>query len=704
LLERKRLLDLLGSTPKGSVIALIAPAGYGKTVLLAQWVASTPRPKAWLTGHSSDSDPVGLLNRLWAAFDHAGMLVPDAKGRSDPSSPATDGVRRLALALRPGTDMGILVIDNLDALRSTASWDVIDAMIRVLRGQVQVVLASRSEPRLPFGEIRANGFLVEITESDLAFDEREAGRLFENVGVDGGPSLTQLMSRTEGWPVGVYLTALAMKSGATQDQLVQGDDLYLAEYIRDAILNRLSDTKRSFLIRTSILDRLSGPLCDAVLDTWGSQRVLEGLQRSNLLITRLDRTREWHRYHQMLRDLLQAELRLKEPEVVPELHARAAEWLEANGHPDLSIHHAQAAGDPSRVARLIERAGRVTYTTGRSSTLFEWLDWLEQNAESSSYPGAFALGALAASLSGDVLRGSRFIDRIRDESQHPLTLLVRALRARSGIEAMIADARAAQAGLPPGSEWLPGCIATEGLGWLFSGDVDQADSLFAQAIMLSGPLQATATATTAHTQRALIAMSARRWSDAEDHVTKALRLVLDNGLDGHSTSGLTFVAAARLARHQNDIPGAREMMVRASRLRPQLNISIPAESVQTGIEMTRAFVELWDVAAAKLIMRETKTILDQCPDLGVLGAQWEETNDKLSTLKPGEAGPTTLTAAELRLLPLLASHLTFPEIGERLYISRHTVKTQAMSIYRKLGASSRSEAVRVAEQVGLLGV
>lgn len=705
LVERKRLLDLLDSTPDRSAIAVIAPAGYGKTVLLTQWTAFSPRSAAWLTGASSDNDPVGLLNRLWAALGRADMLDPDAGGRSASSSPAADGVRRLARAVRPNLDAGILVIDNLDSLRSTASWDVIDALIRVLRGRVQVVLASRVAPRLPLGEIRASGFLFEISDSDLAFDEREAGQLMQDMGVDDGRSLTRLMSKTEGWPVGIYLTALAMKSGEgnTDAESVQGSDLYVAEYIRDVIVNRLSDVKRSFLIRTSILDRLSGPLCDAVLEMKGSERMLESFERTNLLITRLDRTREWHRYHQMFRDVLQAELRLREPEIVPELHARAAKWFEANGHPEISIHHAQSAGDTSQVARLIERVGRITFATGRSSTLFDWLDWLEENADPSSYPGPFALGALAAALSGDVLRGSRLLDRI-PEGSHPLALLVRALRTRSGVAAMIADAREARAGFGPGSEWTAGCIAVEGLGWLFSGDVDQADSLFAQAIVLSGPLQATTTATTSLTQRALIAMDARRWSDAEGHVEQAFRLVMDNGLDAHSTSGLTFVAASRLARHQNDIPRAREMLVRASRLRPQLNSSMPAESVQTGLEMAKAHLELSDIAAARLILRETKAILDQFPDLGALPAQWEEMNRTLSALKPGKAGPTALTSAELRLLPFLASHLTFPEIGERLYISRHTVKTQAMSIYRKLGASSRSEAIRAAEQVGLLGV
>jgi LuxR family maltose regulon positive regulatory protein len=688
-----------------SLIVLVAPAGYGKTTLMARWMAATSRPAAWLTLHASDNDPVGFMGHVWAAFAQGDMIVPDERaGVHLTTRPATDGARRLIRALRSGGECGLLFLDNLDTVRSRATWDVISALIHQLQGEVQVVLASRSEPRVPIPDLRARGLLAELTTPDLAFDRDEAALLLQNAGVMPGYDLTQIMDRTEGWPVGLYLTTLALDAGVGggPERVVRGDDLYIAEYLRHSVLDRLSEAKQLFLLRTSVLDRLSGPLCDAVLETTGSAKMLESLENSNLLIIRLDRHREWHRYHQMFQDLLQSELRLREPESVSGLHARAAEWFEAIGPPELAIHHAQAAGEPAQVARLIERVGRMTYVTGRSSTLFAWLDWLEEHMDSSGHAGSFALGALAAALTGDVLRGLRFLDRIPDDS-HPLALLVRALRTESGVKAMIADARAARAGFPPGSEWIPACIVTEGLGWLFLGDEEQADALFAQAITQAGQLHAVAASTTALSQRTLIAIKDGRWVDADSHGTKALRQIVAHGLDSHSSSGLCFVLAARLARHQNDIPRARDMLARAATLRPQLNTALPTESVQTGIEMARAHIELADVAAAKVILRETRLILDECPDLGVLPAQWEQMSTSLSKMGPGTFGPSTLTAAELRLLPLLASHLTFPEIGERLYISRHTVKTQAMSIYRKLGASSRSEAVRAAEDAGLLG-
>jgi LuxR family maltose regulon positive regulatory protein len=350
----------------------------------------------------------------------------------------------------------------------------------------------------------------------------------------------------------------------------------------------------------------------------------------------------------------------------------------------------------------MERIGRLTYSTGRSDTVFGWLDWLEEQGRISNYPGAAALGALAAALTGDVLRSARLFDLL-DDTSHPLARLVGALRAPSGVEAMIAEVRQARDDFPPGSEWTPACLALEGLGWQWLGDLDQADSLFSHAITMTEPLLAVPTATIALSARAMIAMQSRDWATAENACSASLHMILDHGLDGYSTSAITYVVAARLARHRNDVPRAREMLAQAVRLRPQLNSSLPGISIQTGIEMAKAHIELAEVAGAKLILRETRVILDEFPDLGLLPAQWEELNQSLASMEPGKVGPSTLTTAELRLLPLLASHHTFPEIGERLYISRHTVKTQAMSIYRKLGASSRSEAVRIAGEVGLLG-
>jgi LuxR family maltose regulon positive regulatory protein len=551
--------------------------------------------------------------------------------------------------------------------------------------------------------MRTRGEVLEMTSADLALHPSEAASLMSAMGVDSAYDLDELMSVTEGWPVGVYLAGLAMRAGSTPAPTTppHGDDLYIADYVRQEMLDRLSASKRSFLIRTSILDELSGPLCDHVLETTGSARTLERLEQSNLLIMRLDHTREWHRYHQMFQEFLRAELEVNEPEIVARLHSRAAEWFEAHGRPETALRHAQAAGETARVARLIELIGRVTYTTGRSETVLGWVEWLEGQDQLDRHPGAAAVGALAAALVGESVRAERWTAGV--DTSNPLALMVRALRSTSGIDGMLADVRQARDLMPPGSPWLPGTYAVEGLGVMWEGDRAKADSLFHRAVTMSEPLLATATATTALAGRSLIALEERDWAGADTYCHQSLRIITDNALEGYATSALTFALGARLARKRNDIVRARDMLALATLLRPHLNMSLAGISVQSNLELARGYLELSDVAAARLVLRDAQALLEQVPDLGVLGRQCDEMLEALSTMGPGKIGPSALTTAELRLLPLLSSHLTFPEIAERLFISRHTVKTQAMSIYRKMGASSRSEAVKVAFESGFLG-
>lgn len=705
LVKRGRLIQRLQDARNARVVTILAPAGYGKTLLLAQWAESEPRPMAWLSLDATDNDPGALASHIAASLMRAGMISEKEASKSHFSSIPNNSaaVTRLIGELGSDAQHGILVIDNLDALRTRSSWDVLAGLVFQLDGKIQLVMASRSGVRFPVAALRSQGDLFELTASELALDEFEGRQLLDAIGFDARDDFDYLLERSEGWPVGLYLAGLAMQVGSPRARAlpVGGDDLYVADYFRHEILDHLSDSKVSFLIRTSILDRLHGPLCDAVLQTTGSGRVLEELEQSNLFITRLDRTRDWHRYHRMFQDLLRAELQLREPEIVVELHSRAAEWFEDYDMLELSILHAQAGGDADRVARCIELIGRTTYSTGRSKTLFGWLDWLERHGEIDRFPGAFAIGAIAALLTGDVLRTERWT--ANSEGSHPMTLLVHALQTRSGVASMVDDARRARDGLPPGSPWQPATFALEGLGSLWQGEVERADSLFAQAISMSEPVVATTTATISLAERAIIAAQAGEWEGADAHCGRSLQIIFDHGLGGYTTSALTFALAARLARRRNEIVKARGMLGQAATLRPQLNKTFPGVSVQTHIEMARAYLQMSDVAGARLVLRDAKAILDRCPDLGVLPTQLQQIEQGLATLAPGAIGPSALTNAELRLLPLLASHLTFPEIGERLYISRHTVKAQAMSIYRKLGASKRSEAVAVAAELGFLG-
>ena len=190
--------------------------------------------------------------------------------------------------------------------------------------------------------------------------------------------LADLLQRTEGWPTGLYIAALAMKSGTRQSAVgftFTGDDIFMGDYLRSELLDQISGAELSFLTRTSVLDRMCGPLCDAILSEQGSGAVLEQLEARNLLVVPLDRRREWYRYHHLLRELLRAELQRREPDLVQDLHFRAAMWFEANAMPEAAIDHAQAAGDYDRVARLILELQQPVWASGRVETVRRWMEW-----------------------------------------------------------------------------------------------------------------------------------------------------------------------------------------------------------------------------------------------------------------------------------------------------------------------------------------
>jgi LuxR family maltose regulon positive regulatory protein len=703
LVGREQLIKRLQAERHARLVTIVAPAGYGKTTLMALWAGRETLPMGWLTLDAGDDDPARLLLDISAALGKAGMLLEaDSSLHFTSDTAFSHGIPRLIGALGPSNGPGILVLDNIGALRRRGSIDAVGALLHQLPAGLQVAVTSRAEVNLPVASLRAQGRVLELTATDLAFTEVEAAATFAANGIHDGYDLQQVMERTEGWPAGIYLTVLAMKVGAggATAPFVGGDDLYIADYLRHEILDHLSPSKLSFLTRTSILDQLSGPLCDAVLETTGSGRLLEGLERSNTLIMRMDRTRVWHRYHRMFQDLLRAELHLREPENVAALHARAAQWLDANGMPEISIHHAQAAGNADLVAQIVERIGRETFANGKSGTLLGWLEWLEGRGAIDRHPSIASQGVYASALLGDVIGAERWA---RYGPTDPISLIARAIQTRSGIPRMIEDVRKGRGGLPPGSGFHAGTLVIEGLARVWEGDAEKAETLFVEAESSLQPLVPALAESVALAQRAFIAIEDGDWSSAERHSIRSLRLVRDRGLEGYPTSALSFVAAARLARRRNDIARARSLLAQAASLRPRLNASAPGIAVQTFIELAKAYLELSDTAGARLVLKSAQGVLDQRPDLGLLPQKVEELKRGL-TATPGRVGASTLTTAELRLLPLLATHLTFPEIGERLFISRHTVKTQAMSIYRKLGASSRSEAVQIAMESGLLGV
>ena len=467
----------------------------------------------------------------------------------------------------------------------------------------------------------------------------------------------------------------------------------------------------TFLTRTSILPRMRGPLCDATVGGTASAHVLEQLERRNLLVVPLDHRREWYRYHHLFRDLLRAELGRREPGIVPELHSRAAAWFEANGLVVEAIQHAQAAGDADRVARLVLERMQPVWASGRVDTVLRWMTWIEGEAGIARYPGIAVHGALIFALLGRAEEAERWAkiaqqappDRMLPDGNTTRSLLwyLRALLARDGVAAMRDDARLSFAELVPSSPYRATMLYTEGISYLLDGDADRANPILALAVDDAVGAAALPLAALALAERCVVAAARDDWARIDGYVEQALSIVDEGRYEDYWTSAFVYAWAARASLHAGDLTAARRRAAQAARLRPLLVHSIPVVPVQALLELARVYLGLGDAGGAEATLRQAEEILQERPGLGVLAVQAAQLRGNLDQIIGDPVGASSLTAAELRLLPLLATHLSLAQIGERLHLAHATVKTHTNSIYRKLRVTTRGEAVSRSRQLGL---
>jgi LuxR family maltose regulon positive regulatory protein len=715
IVARTALVDRLVAASPPAVISVVAPAGYGKTTLLAQWAERKVPRVAWVSVDDRDNDPVVLLTYVAVALDRVEAIDPRVFRALASSGAGIEVPRRLVAAMARMRYPVALVIDNFEVVTNPESLDAIAGLALGLPLGSQLAIGSRDVLPLPTARLRAQGGIVEVGIDDLAMDSHEAGPLLQEAGVElRGADLDELVRRTEGWPVGLYLAALAVNAGGSPTvagAALTGDDQYIGDYLRSEILDRVSPAEASFLIHTSILDRMCGPLCDAVVGATGSAALLERLERHNLLVVPLDRRREWYRYHQLFRDLLVSELRRSHPGVIPELHLRAAAWCEANGMPENALDHAQAAGEADTAARLLVQLCNPVWATGRNDTVRRWMEWFEANDLIEHHPGIAVCGALQFAVDGQPAATERWADAAEAISMagvltdgstiEGMLAYLRANLCRNGPEAMRRDAQAAWHGLSPTSPFRCNMIQVEGLSHLLEGDTDRADAFFARAIDEADRLSMRPFAALLLADRGSVALERDDWAAARTFADQALTIMHGGEFDDYWTSALVYAWTARVALQRGDPEQGRQLVARAARLRPLLTYALPVVSARALLEMARVYIALADPGGARAVLRQVNDIFQQRPALGNLPQQAEELRARVETIQVEGLGASSLTTAELRLLPLLPTHLSFREIGERLYLSRHTVKTQVISIYRKLGVSSRGEAIDRMRELGV---
>jgi LuxR family transcriptional regulator, maltose regulon positive regulatory protein len=717
IVPRTAIVQRLLTSDDVPITSIVAPPGYGKTTLLSQWAEHNPHSVAWLSVDEQDNDPEVLLSYAAAALDRIEPIESSIFRRSGRrGSPAAMAAPRLAGAIAAMQQPVDLVLDHVELIRNHECLDTIAELALHLPVGSRLAIATRDDPPLPMARLRARGDVAEVGVEELAMDDAEARALLQRAGVQLAPAeLHELIDRTEGWPVGLYLAALALKAGSREANAgipFSGDDRLMADYLREEVLARLSDDEVSFLTRTAVLDRMCGRLCDAVLDAQGSGEMLESLERSNLLIVRLDRRREWYRYHHLFKDLLAAELERREPDLVGDLHARAATWCETHGMWEQAIAHSQQADDVGQVARLVAAFAQPTFASGRAQTELGWIRWLDGRGGIDRSPEVAIQAAMLFAYQGQPIEAERWTavaestsceGTVHDGSTLDSWLAhLRVQLCRDGVDQMRRDTQFELQGLSPSSRLRPAALVAEGASYLLEGDLDRADPILAHGLDAALHIGSMPAATLALAERALIAIERDDWSEADALARRALDGVAAGHLDDYISSALVYAIAARASVHRGDMAGAREYIARAARLRPLLTYAFPHVSVQALLELTSAYIAVADTSGARTVLRQIRDILQQRPDLGTLPKRADELRTKLDSMQSGVMGASALTTAELRLVPFLSTHLTFPEIGERLHVSRHTVKTQAISIYQKLGVSSRSEAIDRMQQVGLL--
>ena len=698
---------------------VIAPAGYGKTTLLARWAKADPRPFAWVALDERDDDGVPFLRYIAAAMHRVEPVAPAvfAALAGPGASIWSTGIPRVGGALAALERPMVLVLDDLHAVESPSCLDVLAALCEYVPSGSQIAVASREAPALPLARWRTRGWLHEVGVADLRLDDQEAHVLLTAAGVElDSAEVADLTERTEGWPAGLYLAALSLQAGAPSPARVEtftGEDRLVAEYFRFELLSRLPEAEARFLMHTSVLDRMCGGLCDAVLETRQSAQTLQALERSNRFVVPLDRRGEWYRYHHLFGQLLRNELERSDPEAVAVLNRRAMAWCVANDLPEAAVRYGHAAGETAIVAGLVDRLALPVYYDGRMATLEEWLGWFDHD-ELVRYPALAVFGAWVRVMTGrpaeaqqwlSLADGATSVIPLSDGSATitPWVANLRASMMSDGVERALADAHLALKEFAPGSGWRPSALLIRGIAHALLGASDLARADLAATVDTGLASGAFEDAFMAHGELALLAVQQGLWSEAARHGRQAQAIVEEVGLSDYVTSAIAHVVVARVALHEGRQSDARAALTRAHRLRPLLDHGLPWLTIQVGLELTRAHLALGEAAPARTVLTETERVLERRPDLGSLAQEVAELRERVAATS-GLVGTwaMSLTGAELRLLPYLATHLTFVEIGQRLYLSQHTVKTEATSIYRKLQASSRSTAIERAVQVGLL--
>jgi len=667
---RTALLNRLCGIADGTIVTIVAPAGFGKTTLLAQWAERDPRPVQWVDLEPEDDDAESLESRLEAIVHQPGLLV---------------------------------LVDDVHVLRSPAALVAVERLLGQAAYGTSVALAARRPPALPLPRLRAEGRLLEIGAGELTLKGREAETLLRRAGVLlPRHEAAALAERLEGWPAALFLAALSLHSGA-QASTVSGDDRFLADYLETEHLAALSPEQRRFALQTSLLAELTSDACDSLLARSDSAEMLESLEDAGVAVP-LDQRRRRYRYRRIVRDLLSRELERSEPETARALHRAAAGRAAEIGAVEEALEHAAAAGDVKRVADLAERLAVSACGRGRLDAVERWLDLVPED-DVEAHPDLCIAASWLYAIRGRAGNAQHWADTALRGlgGDDPRLCVLRGLRCRDGADQMLDDTTAACETLPPGHPWRPAAVLGRGAALLLAGDTTRAENELVDAVELAGAAGATELTILGLCLHSLLAVDENDRSDAEAFAAEAVSVSTLEPPTQSLAALLLETVGARNSARRGDLGEAAAALERAEQLLPHATPAVPWLAAFALLELVRVRLALTDADGARGLLRRVSDIFRVRPRLGALVERHAELDRRTHVLsEPEGRWASSLTPAEQRLLPLLATHLSFREIGERLFVSRNTVKTQAIAVYRKFGVTSRSAAIERAAALGLL--
>ena len=719
--DRPGLISFLARTD-AKLVLVCAPAGFGKTTLVAQWRAGDAenRAFAWVSLDRGDDDPGRLwwhvacaLQRACPQISGEGILralrVPEPK-ITGAVLPAL--INELAALPVPV----VLVLDDYHVISERDCHEQIAFLLRHMPPSLQIVLVTRAQPQLPLARLRTAGELAEIRAADLRFTAGQAATLIDSVADVrlSDPDLADLMERTEGWPAGIYLAALPLRGHPSPHAFVRqftGDNRFVVDFLAEEVLGRQPREVQQFLARTCILGRFCAPLCDAVTESAGAADLIEVLERENLFIVPLDDTRQWYRYHHLFAEVLRGQLTRTEPGLVPALHRRASAWYHRHGSADEAVSHAIAAGDLAGATGLIAGHWFGYVGTGQVATVLGWMRSLGDEQIAAS-PVAAHCAAWAAALSGDRQTARAWlpvIDAAPDVGPLPdgmrslrfSAALLRGVYGFEGLKVMRESAtEATELEQDPTSPWYALARGALGFSRYMSGMPEAAAEPLQEAAY--GPVSLPLTRIVALSTLSLIAAEAGRLPEARELVQAARSMGQRDEFRRTPSATLTLVAAGAVYAAQGRLDQARRELEQALKSRQRIAGSSPWPTLKATVLLAQVLLDAGDRAGATELAGEAREVLTVFPDGAE--AQWASLAGVEQRLAvPPQAGllAEPLTERELAVLHLLGGAMSIREIGAEMQVSANTIKTHTQAIYRKLGVSARSEAVEAARQLGL---